>query len=89
MRLSVPRRILCVVVGLLVISSLSVQASQSGDIEKLLSSGWKLAGFASAGTNRYALILFKHPDKNYLVQCLTGYDVTRKKREVTTCYEIR
>ena len=69
--------------------SFEYQRFFTGDIEKLLSSGWKLAGFASAGTNRYALILFKHSERNYLVQCLTGYDVTRKKREVTTCYEIR
>jgi hypothetical protein len=62
---------------------------QSPTIEKLLKSGWEVTGFASAGNNRNALVLFKHPKESYLVQCLTGYDVTRTPRQFVNCYTLR
>ncbi len=58
-------------------------------IESLLKSGWQVVGFASAGNNRNALVLFKHQTETYLVQCLTGYDVTRSPREFVSCYKLR
>lgn len=68
-------------------------AAQDGDkgltIERLLKSGWNVVGFASAGNNRNALVLFKHQTETYLVQCLTGYDVTRSPREFVSCYKLR
>lgn len=58
-------------------------------IEELLKSGWQVAGFTSTFDNRSALILFRHPAETTLVQCLTGYDVTRTPRTYTNCYRLR
>jgi hypothetical protein len=58
-------------------------------IENLLKSGWQVAGFTSTFDNRSAMILFRHPTETTLVQCLTGYDVTRTPRTYTNCYRLR
>ncbi|WP_295555097.1 hypothetical protein [uncultured Hyphomicrobium sp.] len=58
-------------------------------IEDLLKSGWQVAGFTSTFDNRSAMILFRHPTETTLVQCLTGYDVTRTPRTYTNCYRLR
>ena len=58
-------------------------------IETLLKGGWEIAGYVSTGDNRSSLTLFKHPGETYLVQCLTGYDVTRTPRVYTHCYKLR
>ncbi|MGE0023550.1 MAG: hypothetical protein AB7S70_07965 [Hyphomicrobium sp.] len=58
-------------------------------IEDLLKSGWKVAGFTSTFDNRSAMILFSHPAEMSLVQCLTGYDVTRTPRTYTNCYRLK
>lgn len=58
-------------------------------VEKLLKSGWQIAGFASAGNGRNSFMLFKHPKNTYLVQCVAGYDVTRTPREFVICYTLR
>jgi hypothetical protein len=58
-------------------------------IEELLKSGWQVAGFTSTFDNRSAMILFRHPSETTLVQCLTGYDVTRSPRTYTNCYRLR
>lgn len=58
-------------------------------IAALLKGGWEIAGYVSTGDNRSSLILFKHPGETYLVQCLTGYDVTRKPRVYSHCYKLR
>jgi hypothetical protein len=63
------------------------QQSQTS-IEKLLSNGWEVAGYISAWENR-SLILFKHKDHKYLVQCSVLIDVMRDPRVVTYCYELR
>lgn len=55
----------------------------------LLKGGWQIAGFTNTLDNRSALILFRHPSESYLVQCRTGYDVTRSPPVYTNCYEIR
>jgi hypothetical protein len=57
-------------------------------IEKLLQDGWEVAGYVSAWENR-SLILFKHKDHKYLVQCSVLIDVLRSPRLVTYCYELR
>jgi hypothetical protein len=62
-------------------------ASENVPIESLLEAGWQVAGF-STGDNRSALLLLKHPSEPYLVQCLTGYDVTRTPRVVVNCYQL-
>jgi hypothetical protein len=67
----------------------SEPASGALNVEALLKSGWQVAGYAAAGSNRAAMILFRHASETYLVQCLTGYDVTRTPREFVNCYELR
>jgi hypothetical protein len=68
--------------------SANAQQQSATSIEKLLSDGWEVAGYVSAWENR-SLILFKHKDQKYLVQCSVLTDVMRNPRLVTYCYEIR
>ena len=63
-------------------------AQSSISIENLLTDGWEIAGYVSAWENR-SLILFKHKDHKYLVQCSILIDVLRNPRQVIYCYEIR
>ena len=62
--------------------------SKGGPIEKLLQDGWEIAGYLRAWENR-TLILFKHRDHRYLVQCSVLIDVTRNPRVVPVCYDLR
>jgi hypothetical protein len=68
-------------------------AAQQGEkaitIEWLLKSGWQVAGFSDTADNRSAFILFKHPTETHLVQCRTGFDVTRPTPIYANCYELR
>ncbi len=57
-------------------------------IEKLLTDGWEVVGYIGAWENR-SLILFKHKDLKYLVQCSVLVDVTRAQRLVIVCYELK
>lgn len=61
----------------------------AGSIEQLLETGWEVAGYASNADNRSTFILFKNSAQPYLVQCLTGYDVTRTPRVFQNCYRLR
>jgi hypothetical protein len=54
-----------------------------------LKTGWQVAGFTSTYDNRSALILFRHPTETTLVQCRSGYDVTRIPRTYALCYRLR
>lgn len=63
-------------------------APRTGQIEKLLTDGWEVAGYVTAWENR-TLILFKHKDHSYLTQCSVLIDVTRTQRVVVACYELR
>ena len=72
----------------LFISTLAQAADETLTVEQLLKSGWQVVGFAGAAGTRTALVLFRHPTETYLVQCLTGYDVTRTPRVVVSCYEL-
>jgi hypothetical protein len=58
-------------------------------IGDLLGAGWQVAGYTSTVDNRSTFILFRHPDEAYLVQCRTGYDVTRTPRVHSNCYKLR
>jgi hypothetical protein len=61
-------------------------------IETLLKGGWQIAGYASANQPAVesAMILLRHPDEPYLVQCRASYDVTRTPHNVTMhCYKLR
>jgi hypothetical protein len=57
-------------------------------IEKLIGDGWEIAGYIAAWENR-SLILFKHKEHKFLVQCSVLIDVMRNPRVVTYCYELR
>ena len=62
--------------------------SQSVTIEELVTDGWEAAGYIAASGNR-SLILFKHRDNKYLVQCSVLVDVTRAQSLVITCYDLK
>jgi hypothetical protein len=64
------------------------QPPSATTVEKLLDEGWDVAGYISAWENR-SLILFRHKDRKYLVQCSVLIDVMRNPRVVTYCYEFR
>ena len=57
-------------------------------IEKLIGEGWEVAGYIAAWENR-TLVLFKHKEHKYLVQCSVLIDVMRNPRLVTACYELK
>jgi hypothetical protein len=82
------QRCLFAAVGLMPASAMAQQQSASPSIEKLISDGWEIAGYISAWENR-SLILFRHKDQKYLVQCSVLIDVMRNPRVVTYCHEIR
>jgi hypothetical protein len=69
-------------------SSVLAQQQSATSVEKLLTDGWEVAGYVSAWENR-SLLLFKHKDHRYLVQCSVLIDVMRNPRVVTYCYEIK
>ena len=58
-------------------------------IERLLTDGWEIAGYAGNYDVRTSLIMFRKKDVNYLVQCSTLFDVTRNPRVVVNCYALR
>lgn len=58
------------------------------EISSLLKAGWQMAAYASAGNGRNTFMLFQNPKHNYLVQCLAGYDVTRRPRTFVICYRL-
>ena len=62
--------------------------AQQLTIERLITDGWEVAGYVSAWENR-SLILFKHKDRKFLVQCSVLIDVTRDQRIVITCYALK
>lgn len=81
----------CVLLALLIcvgVSPAGAQQQSATSIEKLLSDGWEVAGYVSAWENR-SLILFRHKEHKFLVQCSVLIDVMRNPRVVTYCYEIR
>jgi hypothetical protein len=80
-------RIICSLFPLWLIATTAFAQSQI-TIEKLVTDGWEIAGYIAASDNR-SLILFKHKDHKYLVQCSVLVDVTRAQRLVTVCYELK
>ena len=77
--------------ALLALQALATPASPQSPqitIEKLITDGWEIAGYIAASDNR-SLILFKHKDHKYVIQCSVLVDVTRAQRLVTVCYELK
>jgi hypothetical protein len=68
--------------------SANAQTAPAITIEGLLQEGWDVFGYTSTFDNRSSLILFRKPEKTYLVQCSTLYDVLRRQRTVSNCYEL-
>jgi hypothetical protein len=83
-RVKCVRHCLCLAVSL---CSAAV-AEPALTIERLLQEGWDIAGYTGTIDNRSSLMLFRHKDKNYLVQCSILYDVTRSPRTTVNCYEL-
>ena len=42
------------------------------DHRAAMGEGWEIAGYTSGYDNRSTLLLFRHKDKNYLIQCSTS-----------------
>ena len=84
------RAVLRVIAGLVAAGAAGSAAfAQSPvSIEQLVQGGWEISGYVAAWENR-TLILFRHKDQPYLVQCSVLIDVTRSPRVATYCYEIR
>jgi hypothetical protein len=81
------RSCLRVAIGLGACSTLAAAESPI-TIERLLDQGWGLAGYAGTSNNRSSLMLFRHKDKKYFVQCSVLYDATRTPRPMINCYEL-
>ena len=60
-------------------------------IETLLKDGWQFAGYAAANqfAVELAMILLRHADQSYLVQCRASFDVTRSPSVNSHCYKLR
>jgi hypothetical protein len=87
------RRAALAVLALAACQPASAQSPPPLTVSQLLADGWEIAGFASSLYVLGSVILFKHKDRNYFVQCSAVYDPTRsanaKERVVTNCYEVR
>ena len=64
------------VLALLLAAPAMAAENENIPIETLLKGGWQIAGYASANQSAVesAMILLRHPDKSYLVQCRASYD---------------
>lgn len=69
--------------------SLAAENDKDIAVGELLKAGWQIAGYTSTVDNRSTFILFRHPQERYLVQCRSGYDVTREPRVFSNCYALR
>lgn len=82
------RALACLAAILLVACPAAAAEREPISIESLLKDGWQIAGYTGTFDVRSTLLLFRHPSKDYLVQCSTIYDVTRSPRTVVNCYEL-
>jgi hypothetical protein len=67
----------------------ALSAEPAITIERLMTDGWQIAGYTGGFDNRTSLILFRHADRTFLVQCSVLHDVTRTPRVNLNCYELR
>ena len=79
------------VLALLLAAPAVAAENENIPIETLLKGGWQIAGYASANQSavELAMILLRHPDELYLVQCRASYDVTRSPSVTSHCYKLR
>ena len=72
-------------------TTLAADENIGTSIETLLKGGWQFAGYASANQLpvESAMILLRHPNESYFVQCRASYDVTRSPSVTVHCYKLR
>ena len=75
-------------VALPVTSAVAADHDRRITVEHLLEEGWEITGYTGTADNRSSLMLFKHRDRKFLVQCAIFYDVTRAPRTNVNCYEL-
>ena len=82
---------LATVLALLLAASAVAATDENVSIETLTKDGWQIACYAAA--NQFAvesaMILLRHADQSYLVQCRASFDVTRSPSVNTHCYKLR
>jgi len=82
---------LATVLALLLAAPAVAATDENISIETLLKDGWQVAGYAAA--NQFAvesaMILLRHADQSYLVQCRASFDVTRSPNVNLHCYKLR
>lgn len=69
-------------------ASAAAGAAEPITVERLVGDGWEIAGYTGTFDNRSSLMLFRHKDRTFFVQCSVLYDVTRNQRVNLNCYEI-
>ena len=81
---------LAIVLMLLVAPALAA-TDENISLETLLKAGWQVAGYAAANQAAVesAMILLRHAEQSYLVQCRASYDVTRNPSVTSHCYKLR
>ena len=82
---------LATVLALLLAAPAVVATDENVSMETLLKDGWQIAGYAAAnqGAVESAMILLRHADQSYLVQCRASFDVTRSPSVNSHCYKLR
>ena len=85
---SIARSFCLALLALEVLATPASPQSPQITIEKLITDGWEIGGYLAASDIR-SLILFKHRDYKYLVQCSVLIDVTRAQRLIISCYELK
>ena len=82
---------LATVLALLLATPAVAATVENISIETLLKDGWQIAGYAAANQSavKSAMLLLRHADQSYLVQCRASYDVTRSPSVTSHCYKLR
>ena len=82
---------LATVLALLLVAPAVAATDENISIETLLKDGWQIAGYAAANQSAVesAMLLLRHADESYLVQCRASYDVTRSPSVTSHCYKLR
>ena len=82
---------LATVLALLLAAPAVAATDENISMETLLKDGWQVAGYAAAnqGAVESAMILLRHANQSYLVQCRGSFDVTRSPSVTSHCYKLR
>jgi len=82
---------LAIVLVLLLAAPAVAATDENVSLETLLKAGWQVVGYAAANQSAVesAMILLRHAEQSYLVQCRASYDVTRSPSVTSHCYKLR